>query len=238
LLLVSGPAAGIGVESQAKVWRSLSATARAAAIATQAGRYSDRRVRLVWPDKGSNGGVELASYYMAAALAALRSGVVPQQSLTNVEVSGWDDVRFKLFNATQLNTMAGAGVWIVTQDPNDGTIYSRHQVTTGDTAVLTSREDSLVANVDSISYFFLSKLKAFIGQANLTDQTIALIRTQIDSQIQFLTQNGISETVGGQLISGEITEIAADPVFKDKLNITVNLVVPYPINNIDLTLKI
>lgn len=236
LVLVSGPTSGIGVESQAKVWRTLSATARATEIATQASRYSDRRVRLVWPDKGSNGGVELASYFMAAALAGLRSGVVPQQSLTNVEVAGWDDVRFKLFNASQLNTMAGAGVWIVTQDPNDGTIYSRHQVTTGDTAVITSREDSLVANVDSISYFFLNRLKPFIGQANLTEQTLALIRTQIDSLIQYLTQNGVSETVGGQLISGEITELAADPVFKDKVNITVTLVVPFPVNSIDLHL--
>jgi len=175
---------------------------------------------------------------VAAALAGLRSGVAPQQGLTNVEVAGFDDVRVSLFNASQLNVLGGNGVWVVTQDANTGQIYVRQQVTSGDYDVIVDREDSVVTNVDSISFYFLNQLKPFIGRANLTTQTLAMIRTQCDAILNYLRSSQAGELIGGQLISGEIVKVEQNAVFRDRVDIEINLVVPFAINNIDLKLVI
>lgn len=238
LRLVDGPDAGVSVAQKAQIWRELSLNEQAENHAVFAGSFSNRRIRCVWPDQIGSAGVSMASFYAAAALAGLRSGVVPHQGLTNLEVAGFDDVRLEKFNATQLNTMAEAGVWIITQDPSAGDIYTRHQVTTGDTDDVAAREDSVVTDVDAISYYFLHQLAPFIGRANVTPQTLALIKTHVRSGIEFLKTNGFSETLGAMLIDGEVAMLRAHPTLADRVEIRLNLTIPFPLNNIELTLVI
>jgi hypothetical protein len=238
LLLEAGPDSAISVATKMEVWRSLSKDQLADEIGDTAALYSHRRVRVVWPDPIYSSGVSMASYFAAAALAGLRSGVVPHQGLTNVELAGFDDVRYSYFNADQLNTMAGKGVWIVTKDPNTGDIFSRHQVTTADYENTKQREDSITTNVDSISYFFLRQLAPFIGKANITDTTIALLRTQIESTISTLKVQGFSDSLGGQLLDGVIAKLERHPSLLDRLVVEITLTVPFPLNNIELKLVV
>ena len=238
LLLEAGPDSPISVATKMEVWRTLSKTQLASELGDDAALYSHRRVRVVWPDPVYSSGIGMPSYFAACALAGLRSGVVPHQGLTNVEVAGFDDVRYAYFNADQLNTMAGKGVWIITKDPNTGDIFSRHQVTTADYENTKQREDSITTNVDSISYFFLRRLAPFIGKANITDTTIALLKAQIESTISTLKVQGYSDTLGGQLIEAVVNKLERHPALLDRLVIEITLTVPFPLNNIELKLVV
>ena len=152
LLLYTGLDAAVTTPQRVEIWHNLNRNELADDIATRAGSFGNRRVCAVWPDRVGSGGVMQDGYYLAAALAGLASGVVPHQGLTNVEVSGFDDYTrsYKMFNETQLNRMAEAGVWIVTED-RDGTPYTRHALTTNNLD-LNRKEEMIRRNVDSISY--------------------------------------------------------------------------------------
>lgn len=239
LILVSGPTIQPpSTDIRVEVWRNLTVSEQAAELAAKATAYGTRRIRYVWPDLASLGGVQMHAYHMAAALAGLRSSVVPHQGLTNVEVAGFDNVRREYFNSTQMDTMASGGVWIVTQDPNTLSIFTRHQVTTGDTTNVKLREDSVTANFDSISYYFLRQLKPFIGRANVTPTTLAMVNTQLQAGISFLKTNSFVESLGGQLLDAQIVSIKTSETFADRIEVRMNLVLPLPLNNIELTLVV
>jgi hypothetical protein len=177
-------------------------------------------------------------FFLAAALAGLASGVVPHQGLTNVEVTGFDDFSrsYKLFNETQLNRMAEAGVWIVTQD-RDGTPFTRHALTT-DMLDLNRREEMIRRNVDSISYLFLRRLRPYIGRTNATPVMVDYLDNRVKEIIRFLESSGYTQELGTQLISGSIRVLQLHPLLKDRIEIVLDLVVPAPLNNIELHLVV
>ena len=238
LLLATGHTVAVTTPQKVEVWRNLSKTQLAADLAAAAGSFASSRVCAVWPDTVSAGGVEMEGYFLCAALAGLRSGVVPHQGLTNVQITGFDDISrtTDFFNNTQLDTLAGSGTWVVTQD-NDGTVFSRHAVTTDNTDVNT-REEMVRANVDSMSYVFLRNLKPFIGRANVTPSALTVIRVQLEASIEYLKANGFTESLGGQLIDGEITQLRAHALLRDRVVASVTLTVPYPLNNVELHLVV
>lgn len=236
--LATGHTVAISTPQKVEIWRNLRKSEIAAEVAFKAGSFADRRVCVIWPDSVTSGGLSMPGYFLAAALAGLRSGVVPHQALTNVEIAGFDDISrtTDFFNNTQLDTLAGGGVWVVTQD-QDGVVYSRHAVTT-DTVDVNHREEMVRANVDSMSYFFLSNLKPFIGRANVTPSTLAVLRVQIDAAIEYLKSNGFTDTLGAQLIDGSITQLRIHSLLKDRVVVAVDLEIPYPLNNIELHLVV
>jgi hypothetical protein len=166
------------------------------------------------------------------------SGVVPHQPLTNVEVAGFDDYSrsYKYFNETQLNRLAEAGTWIVTED-KDGTPFTRHGLTT-DNLDLNRREEMIRRNVDSMSYLFLRRLRPFIGRTNAQDGMVRRLRYEIKTLILFLSTNGFTDELGSQLISGTIRTLQIHPLLKDRIEIVLDLVVPAPLNNIELHLVV
>jgi hypothetical protein len=238
LRLYSGGDAPISVPQRVEIYHSNNRNEIADDIATQAGAFSSRRVCAVWPDQVGEGGVLQPGYYLAAALAGLASGVVPQQPLTNVEVAGFDDYSrsYKYFNETQLNRMAEAGVWIVTED-RDGTPYSRHALTT-DNLGLNQREEMIRRNVDSMSYLFLRRLRPFIGRTNATQGMVQLLSNLITVTIDSLRSNGNTAEIGSQLVSGSIRTLRIHPLLRDRIEIVLDLVVPAPLNNIELHLVV
>jgi len=100
LLLYAGAEAPVSVAQRVEVYHNLNRNEVADDVATQAGSFANRRVVTVWPDQVGEAGTLQPGYYLAAAVAGLASGVVPQQPLTNVEVAGFDDFTrsYKLFN--------------------------------------------------------------------------------------------------------------------------------------------
>jgi hypothetical protein len=238
LRLLTGPAAPVTVASKIEIWRTLATSQQAAAVATAGSSKANRRVTTVWPDYFEYGGGSAAGYFLAAAIAGLRSSAAPQRSLTKVVVNGPDSVNrtTELFSEDELNVIAAGGVLIVTQSP-DGTIYVRHNLTT-DMSDVKHREESITANLDSISYFLLETIAPFVGNSNLTQEVINQIKVELEDAIEYLKSNGTSDLVGDQLIDGTVTSIARHPTLADRLVVVCNLELPAPINHIELHLVV
>jgi len=238
LLLFTGLDGPVTLGQRVEIWHNRNRNEIAEDLARQAGSFSNRRVVAVWPDQVGEAGTLQPGYYLAAAIAGLASGVVPQQGLTNVEVSGFDDFTrsYQYFNETQLNRMAEAGVWIVTQD-RDGTPHTRHALTTNNLD-LNRREEMIRRNVDSMSYLFLRRLRPYIGRTNATPGMVTLLEGQVKAIIKFLKRNGNTAEIGSQLIDGSIRILQIHPLLKDRIEIVLDLVVPAPLNNIELHLVV
>jgi hypothetical protein len=226
------------VPAKIAVWHNLNRNEIAEAIATTSATFSNRRVCNVWPDLIGTAGIDQAGYFAAAAMAGLASGVVPQQGLTNVEIAGFDDVSrtVDFFNSSQLDDMAASGTWIITAD-RDGTIITRHALTT-DNLDLARREEMIRRNVDSMSYLFLRRLRPFIGRTNVTPSNLRRLRQETQLIIDFFKRQAPTPELGPQLIDAEIVSINIHPLLKDRVQITVNLEVPFPLNNIELYLVV
>ncbi|NDD40372.1 MAG: hypothetical protein EB082_18515, partial [Verrucomicrobia bacterium] len=127
-----------------------------------------------------------AGFFLAASLAGLRSGVVPHQGLTNIQLLGPTELAdvVNTFNEDQLNTIAEKGVWIITQTALGSAAYTRHQLTT-DQSGLNFSEDSVTANVDSISYALQKKIAPFIGVYNVSPGNLLALRAAIDGELAF-----------------------------------------------------
>lgn len=240
LRLLSGLPAAVPNEAaqRVEIWHNRNRNEVAEALAQDAGSFGNRRVVAVWPDQVGSGGVTMPGYHLAAAIAGLASGVVPHQPLTNVEVAGFDDLSraYAYFNETQLNRMAEAGVWIVTED-RDGTPHTRHALTT-DNLDLNRREEMIRRNVDSISYLFLRRLRPYIGRANAQPKILITLGYETRSIITYLRSNGVTPELGGQLIDAAIVTLQIHPLLKDRVELVIGLIVPAPLNNIELHLVV
>lgn len=235
--LLTGPSSPVNVPSKIEVWRTQTKTEMATTLATYPGLFSSRRAYLVWPDEVGDNGTTVKGYFLCAALAGLRSGVLPHQGLTNVEVIGFDDFTrtTPFFSETQLNTMAGSGYWIVTKD-DQGDIYTRHQVSTGNQDNLFEREQNITTNLDHISYLFLDRMKAYIGRGNVTDTMINILRGEILSIIATLKNTVTVARLGPQVITATIKQLEPHATLRDRVVARIELELPFPLNNLELYL--
>jgi len=221
--------------------RSYTKAERARNIAAIGGGYNNRRVRVVFPDAyKSQSGVVKPGYVAAAGLAGLRSGVVPHQGLTNSEFLGAYDLSKVVieFGQAELDLMAAAGIWIISQSVIGATAYVRHQLTTDESSLNTS-EDSITTNVDSMSYALRDVLAPFIGRYNINNENLTVIRAAITAELNYRSTNTFTTRAGNQLTSfnaSDILSLGVDPVSKDKINAEVRLHLPYPLNY--LTVKL
>jgi len=238
--LLTGPSSPINVPQKMEIWRQLSKTELAAQLAALPGQYTNRRAYLVWPDVVGNAGVTFPGYFLCCALAGLRSGVLPHQGLTNVEILGFDDMSrtTDLFSATQLNLMASSGYWIVTEDPNDGTIYTRHQLSCGDQSDVNQREQSITTNVDHISYTILYRMKSYIGKGNVTQVMVDIVEGELLSILEVFKNTVVTPRLGPQLNEYKILSLGQDITFKDRITTYISIVPPAPFNNLEVHLQI
>lgn len=240
LILTAGPSAALNLPAKIEVWRNLTATEEAAEIARIAGSFGSRRVRATWPDQIGSGATVMEGYFLNCALAGLVSGVLPHQGLTNLEISGFDDLSrtTRKFNRTQLDTMAAAGVWIVTQNVNTGDVYTRHALTVGDQNNLNEREEMVTRNVDSISFRFQQTFAPFIGICNVTPGVQIAIEQEIGKLIDTLKSESVRTTIGNQLIDADIVSFGPHTEFMDRYVLVLDCTIPYPLNNLDIHLVI
>jgi hypothetical protein len=239
LRLYSGPSAAINVPSKFEIWRNLTKDEVAQAFAQISGSFGDRRVRHVWPDWITSAGTTMEGIFLCAALAGLRSGVAPHQGLTNVEIAGFDKVERSTdyFGGSQLNIMAEAGTWIVTQNIDTGVVYTRHQLTTGEYANLNAREDSITTNLDSISYYMLNAFAPYIGRSNVSPAFVDQLETDYRARLDELKIVRI-DSLGPQVISYTVDEFRQHTVLKDRVVAVSTLELPAPFNNFEMHLVI
>lgn len=238
LRLVSGHTSAVTVAQRVEVWRNLNKTDLANAAKDKVAQYSDRRVVAIANDTVGANGLTFAGYFAAAAIAGLRSGVLPQQGLTNVTVSGIDDVGSLVgsLNGSQLNIIAGSGGWVIAKNAA-GQIFNRHAVTT-DPSDLNTREEMVRVNVDAIAYVLKEALSPFIGKSNVNRDTIQAIRFLVDSSVDALKAPVAGTSAGPQLLEGTVAVVRAHALYKDRVVVEINLTIPYPLNNIELKLVV
>lgn len=234
LRLKTGTATAISTPRKIEIWRTYRASELATQLAEKAAAYGSSRVRAIWPDEVGNAGETFAGYFLTAALAALRSGVLPQQGLTNLEIAGIDDVSrtTKLFNRTQLDTMAEAGVWIVTKN-EAGSVVTRHALTTAGYGDLATAEEMIVANADSRSMVYLSSLEDLIGITNVVPGTLDVIELRIEAVLDQFKEVQV-ERIGGQLIDGSVISVRQHATLPDRVVVNVRETAPAPMNTIEL----
>jgi hypothetical protein len=240
-IVTTGAISGSGTRA-VQILRTYTNDEQIAALKAATG--NSRRINAVFPYTAKTAGVDKPGYFVAAALAGLRAGSLPHAPLTNAELLGFDDFTVTLvtFTPTQLNTLASAGYWIVTQDVAGGVPYVRHQLTTlgyDDVGADPKfSEDSITTNVDSISYSLQRVLKPFIGRYNVNPATIALINDALIRQLSYQMSVSSNTPAGPQLLSYEIKSIGKSALFKDRIEAVVNVDLPYPLNGVTITLVV
>ena len=241
LLLLSGHSAAVNVAQRIEIWHTQSKSELVAGVKQVAQSFANRRVVAVWPDYVGVGGLTVPGYFLCAALAGLASGVSPHQPLTNISVSGFDDAAARtidIFSDSQLDDMDDGGVWIVQEDKN-GLVYTRHALTT-DVTDVNRWEESIRRNVDAISYLFLARLSPYIGRTNVTPSMLDRLEFECKQAFEFLKTSGYTQELGGQLITGALQTgyPRVHPLLADRIQIVLDITVPAPLNNIELTLVV
>lgn len=222
-----------------EVWHPNTKLEIATAYGAKSGSFGSRRVFHVWPDQIEFGTDLISGVYLCSAIAGLVSGVVPQQGLTNLAITGFTAVSrtTSYFTKSQLDVMAEAGTFIVAQDADSGAIHARHQLST-DMTDLNKQELSVTKNVDSMSYVFARRLAPYIGIANVTPTFLSQLDAEITGVFDYLISSSNVTRLGGQLIAGTIEELRAHTLYRDKVVVVLGLTIPYPVNNIYLSLVV
>jgi hypothetical protein len=226
----------VTIASKFELFRNLDKTEQATRYGAIAESLKDRRLFLHYPDVVGRGGEFLKGFYLCCATAGMKAALPPHQGFTNIQVQGFDDLSraFVYFNRDQLNILGGAGVFIVTQETLTSTPFVRHQLSTDVSATVFS-EMSITTNVDSISYFFKEVLTPFIGVWNVVPDTLEAIRRSIEGGVDTLI-NQEFERIGAQLISGVILRLEQNATFKDRVDVDLDIEVPFPLNVLTLRL--
>lgn len=203
------------------------------------GRYPGQLYRVLPFGKVLDGGVEVDSYHMAATLAAFRGVLAPHQSMTRLAVPGFTGtVGIEGLSTTELNDIAAAGGFLVTRDIRTGQMVVRHGVTAGNFDDVNLREESVQANVASVTLYLFQVADPYIGQSNATDETLAMLDAELASARGFLRSANYSPGLGGQLIDLQVVDRRRSPVAKDALIFVVEVTVPGPTNKIRIDLLV
>jgi hypothetical protein len=220
----------------------LTVGAQATFLSGYAGAFDNRRLVSVWPDTAvvtvSGTATSLPGFYFGCALVALVAGLPSQQGFTNLSLTGFtgransDD----LFSDTQLDTVAGGGNLIIVQEVAQAPVSVRHQLTT-DTSSIQFQELSVTKNVDLVARFFRNLYQPYIGKYNITDTLLDLLKSITEAGLDFL-KNSTAPRVGGVLRDGSITTLGEDSAQPDTVNIVLDINIPFPLNNVKVTLLV
>jgi hypothetical protein len=161
--------------------RSDTAQANIATVKQLANTFNNRRAVVVWCDNGKSAGVTIPNVYLAAEIAGLTSALLPQQGLTNTEITTIDSAprMYTRYTQAQLDDVASHGALIVTQDSAADAVYIRHQLTTSPDKGILYSELSCTRNLDNISYAVADLIKTYVGKYNITNEALASITTDI-----------------------------------------------------------
>jgi hypothetical protein len=176
-------------------------------------------------------------FYAAGAMAARRSGYLPHRPMTNTDVNTftgtpWED----LFEESDINDLAFAGMFLFTRDPASGLITVRHAITAGDYTNVLLREESVQANADDLSFRVAAKLSPIFGKLNRNTQTLARINTEIASLANEIASEGINSPYGPQVISLDSSGSRFSPAERDTILVDIIGETQVPANRIRTTM--
>ena len=240
--LVSGPASPVNPAARFEVWKADNAANQVSYVKQVSAAIGNRRVANIWADQGTalvDGAITvIPSMFIAAEIAGLRCALYPQQSLTNTEIATITAAAnmYLKYSAADLDEVAAAGTFVVTQDIDGGAVYVRHQITTKTDKGSLYYEDSVGVNLDAISFEVKDILQGYIGKRNANSQTINEINKKLTLLLDKQVLTSPSVDVGPALISYNDLSVALDATLKDKINVLADLEMRLPLNTINVTL--
>jgi hypothetical protein len=218
--------------SPARLDRDVAATT----VAGIASTYQNRRLYYVFPQEfGATVGSmdqRIDGYYMCAAITGMVASLPPQQGFTNYPITGFTAVYGSddTFTESQLNEVAGGGVYIIIQETDGAPLICRHQLST-DVTTIEKRELSITKLVDFTQFMYYNALNPYIGRYNITQTLLDNLGTVAEGVSSFLTTSGV-------LIGARIVNIVQDETNRDTVLIQIVLTVPYPCNYVIVTLVV
>lgn len=233
--LVSGPALAIGSAVRYELWRDLTAAEQASDYDARAAAFANSLVKVVFPANPGRGGVKVANYYLAAALAGRREACAPHQSLRNLQLSDWDDMSETAITFVGQDSLL-THCYLVSQLWT-GEVYIKVANTTDSTSIA-SREDSISHNLASITKFFDAVLAPLEGKVNLVDKALTKIRGLVINGANYLKTATDIDFLGPQIIAVEIVSVIQDPIIRDQLDVTLTVTLPAPLNSVKYTITV
>ena len=244
LRLKAGPDDPISAGIRVEVVHEYTYAEKTVAIASTSRALMSRRMYNVFPNWAQESdGTVFSGVHLAAAAAGLASSVLPQQPITNVELTGIDEVPvcYETYSRTQLNEIAEGGTFIIMQDLPGDRVYIRHQISTEYSSNnLLKSELSITKNLDSISYYFAEAYKPYIGRYNITPGLIEVLRSVAEAALEKLETETGAGLYGPQILpeGTEISQLYQDPVNQDHVYMHLKLNLPRPFNVLDLDLEV
>lgn len=238
ILLKTAPVGDV-LAQNFQIWRGDTALAQVQYAANRSEQLGTRRAINVWCDSGtiidSNGDtVVVDNIFLAAEIAGLRSAALPHQGLTRTEITSVSEapLMYTKYTDDELNIAAAAGVFIVTQDLEDGDVYIRHQLTTQVGKGSLYYEDSVGVNLDEISFGVADIVEGYIGKYNATPSTVTTIRNRIQEFLHNKSRADRTVVIGPQIINflNEDLDVEIDETLRDRINVKADLTLPLPLN--------
>ncbi|RKX67328.1 MAG: hypothetical protein DRP42_00590 [Tenericutes bacterium] len=245
LVLTTDPSAGSGITMTGVVYtitRDLTKSEEATAIAGYSSAFANRRLVHTWPDilavTYSSVATKVPGYYAGAAFAGLTAGLPSQSGFTNLSITGFirRENSVDRYSDTQLDTIAGGGTLILTQPVPEAPLSVRHQLTT-DTSTIYFQEFSVTKNVDLIARFFRDLYRSYLGIYNITDTLMDVLKTKGEGGLAFLLNARVAR-VGAPIRRGTLTNIEESSTQPDTVEISLEVDVPLPLNNIKVTILV
>lgn len=206
---------------------------------------ADKRIVMVWPDEvlvsgvqNNNTGVQnrQPGFYLAAAVGGLSAGLPAHQGFTNIGIAGIDQIfnSTRYFTQTQLTELSNSGWFLFEQETENSTPFVVHQLTT-DVSTTQNGELSIVRDFDFVSLFYKDILDDFLGRYNVINQTLDLLRESLNAGTTQL-QAQVLPRIGAPLVDAEIVSIEPLEGQQDRVEIFMNIQLPFPLNRIGLHL--
>lgn len=214
--------------------------------------FENERVINVWadhaqyatinPDTGDKELKDLDNMFIAVGIAALRAASQPHQGLSKTNLPWINNVKasYLKFIPSELDTIASYGTFIVCQDDAASDVYIRHQLSTETDLGLMYWEDSAGTNVDNIAYGIKDVVEPYPGRYNIVNNALIEIEKSVADYLTGLTTTGISTEdmrLGPQLIHYENLKVWVHKQLRDRIVISVDLVVPVPMNVVEVHLN-
>lgn len=225
-----------------EIFRDLSKSEQASALAGYSSSLALRRIVNLWPDvlKTPVGQTtqDLPGFYGACAIGAMISGLPTQQGFTHLSISGFLGFEHSTgyFSDLQLDTIAEGGTMILSQDGEDQPLYIRHQLTT-DRSSIKFQELSITKNVDFTAKFIRRTYAPFVGQYNIVTTTMDELRTTAKAILSFLKEDTKLPRIGGVIKSGTLASLMEHPTQIDSVVSRFAFDFPIPLNNMYITIE-
>jgi len=225
----------LGESSTSDVTSSMKKQAQADMLAAYAQSISHSRTVNLFQDftaRVEGEEVELPGYYLSALYACKKSAIDPEQGLTRFPVGGFvKELSYgdKYFKPSQLRKISNGGVFACIQAVEDAPIKCRGQWTTNMLNNKT-KQVSIIAAADYVSYSLIDTLKPLLGVNNVTPGIMQTIRKSIKTLLVALKNEGV-------IIDGTITELYQDPNNASRVKVAIDVVIPSPLDQIVITIK-